>query len=96
MSAPPSDSIRSAANPAASDRSRAPEIALQLEINGEARGFAAAEAPESVETLLERLHLGGKRVAVAVNRVVVPRSRYPEIELANGDRIEILEAVGGG
>ncbi|HEB89108.1 MAG TPA: sulfur carrier protein ThiS, partial [Deltaproteobacteria bacterium] len=38
----------------------------------------------------------GRRVAVAVNRQVVVRSRYDETELSEGDRIEILEAVGGG
>ena len=36
------------------------------------------------------------RVAVAVNRDVVQRSRYAEVSLAEGDHVEILEAVGGG
>jgi sulfur carrier protein len=35
-------------------------------------------------------------VAVAVNRGVVPRSAFPAVALAAGDRVEILEAVGGG
>jgi thiamine biosynthesis protein ThiS len=42
------------------------------------------------------LSLGDRKVAVAVNRDVVPRSRYDEFELNSGDRVEILEAVGGG
>jgi sulfur carrier protein len=67
--------------------------ALKLEVNGEPRRLAGAH---SVAALLETLELGGKRVAVAVNRRVVVRSRYSEVELAEGDRIEILEAVGGG
>ncbi len=67
--------------------------ALNLEVNGEPRSLAGAH---SVAELLEALQLGGKRVAVAVNRRVVVRSRYAEVELAEGDRIEILEAVGGG
>ena len=46
--------------------------------------------------LLEGLELGGKRVAVAVNRDVVIRSRHGSHRIADGDRIEILEAVGGG
>ncbi len=66
---------------------------LELEINGDPKTFAA---PSSVAKLLEELGLGGKRVAVAVNRSVVVRSRYAKVELANGDRVEILEAVGGG
>lgn len=69
---------------------------LGLEINGEARSFEASDFPGSVAELLEGLGLGAKRVAVAVNRNVVVRSRYAEFELCAGDRIEILEAVGGG
>ena len=38
----------------------------------------------------------GRRVAVAVNRDVVPRSLYGSVELSADDRVEILEAVGGG
>jgi sulfur carrier protein len=42
------------------------------------------------------LGMGGRRVAVAVNREVLLRSQLPGFELAEGDRVEILEAVGGG
>ncbi|MFO0691481.1 MAG: sulfur carrier protein ThiS [Myxococcota bacterium] len=56
----------------------------------------ALPLPCTVAELLERLELGGKRVAVSVNRTVVPRSRHPEVRVEAGDRIEILEAVGGG
>ncbi|MFK7894201.1 MAG: sulfur carrier protein ThiS [Myxococcota bacterium] len=64
-----------------------------LSVNGDAQ---ILEAPFRVATLLVSLGLGGKRVAVAVNRTVVARSRFDEVELAEGDRVEILEAVGGG
>jgi sulfur carrier protein len=40
--------------------------------------------------------MNGRRVAVAVNREVVPRSAFPARRLVPGDRVEILEAVGGG
>lgn len=50
----------------------------------------------SVAELLERLEMGGRRVAVARNRQVVPRSRYDVVALGAGDHVEILEAVGGG
>jgi len=50
----------------------------------------------SVAGLLALLGFGGKRVAVAVNRNVVPRSTFDTHQLAADDRIEILEAVGGG
>ncbi len=52
--------------------------------------------PGTVRALLRSLELEGKRVAVAVNRDVVPRSHFDSHALAAGDRVEILEAVGGG
>jgi len=66
---------------------------LALSVNGE-----PVEAPPdaTVRRLLELLQLDGRRIAVAVNRDVVPRSEYEERSLGDGDRIEILEAVGGG
>jgi sulfur carrier protein len=49
-----------------------------------------------VDGLVELLGLAGRRVAVAINRDVVPRSAFGSRRLASGDRVEILEAVGGG
>lgn len=37
-----------------------------------------------------------RRVAVEVNREIVPRSRHAELRLAPGDRVEIVHAIGGG
>lgn len=70
---------------------RADRIALQ--VNGAER-FAPAGV--SVAGLLDCLGLGARRIAVAVNREVVPRSARAARILAAGDRVEILEAVGGG
>jgi sulfur carrier protein len=50
----------------------------------------------TIDALLDRLGLGERRVAVAINRNVVPRSTFASVEIAAGDRVEILEAVGGG
>jgi sulfur carrier protein len=50
----------------------------------------------TVEALLVTLNMQNRRVAVALNRGIVPRSSYATVELSGGDRIEILEAVGGG
>jgi sulfur carrier protein len=66
---------------------------LDLLVNGEAR---IVPAGCTVEGLVELLGLAGRRVAVAINRNVVPRSAFGSRRLASGDRIEILEAVGGG
>jgi sulfur carrier protein len=50
----------------------------------------------TVESLLRLVGVSGARIAVAVNREVVPRSAFSSRRLAVGDRVEILEAVGGG
>ena len=62
-------------------------------VNGEPREVRAGT---SVAELLRELGFGGRRVAVAVNRDVVPRAVHEERGVLAGDRIEILEAVGGG
>jgi sulfur carrier protein len=66
---------------------------MDVVVNGVARELAEGA---SVRELLEQLEIGGARIAVAVNRRVVPRSAFETHELAAGDRVEILEAVGGG
>ncbi len=66
---------------------------LQVTINGDPRQFGRALA---VTELLDELALSGKRVAIERNGEIVPRSRYAETRLANGDQLEIVVAVGGG
>jgi len=50
----------------------------------------------SVADLVGALGLGSRKLAVAVNRDVVPRAQHGLRRLAEGDHVEILEAVGGG
>ncbi|MDD3327344.1 MAG: sulfur carrier protein ThiS [Zoogloea sp.] len=66
---------------------------VSLTINGEARAFAA---PATVASLLEAMSLAGKRVAVERNGDIVPRGLHAATALADGDRLEIVVAVGGG
>ena len=66
---------------------------LSLQVNGETQ---AAPRGCTVRQLLGILDLDGRRIAVAINRDVVPRSAFETQRLRDGDRIEILEAVGGG
>ncbi len=66
---------------------------IQVLVNGEGRSFPAAL---SVAELVETLELAGKRIAVEKNGEIVPRSRHAETALADGDRLEIVVAVGGG
>jgi sulfur carrier protein len=53
-------------------------------------------AGASLDDLVAALGLDRRRIAVAVNRDVVSRRLFAARRLASGDRIEILEAVGGG
>ena len=66
---------------------------MQISINGDPRHL---DHPLSVSALLVDLSLVGKRVAVERNGEIVPRGRQGDTMLAEGDRIEIVVAVGGG
>lgn len=50
----------------------------------------------TVAALLERQGLAERRVAVEVNREIVPRSAHADRVLADGDRVEVVHALGGG
>ena len=66
---------------------------IELSVNGVAQRLA----PDTdVGALLEHLQLAGKRVAVERNGEIVPRSRFAQTTLVDGDRLEIVVAVGGG
>ena len=66
---------------------------IQLSVNGQVK---RVEPGADVARLLQMLELSGKRVAVERNGEIVPRSRYTETQLAEGDALEIVVAVGGG
>ncbi len=50
----------------------------------------------SVEGLLAQLGVPRQFMAVAVNREVTPKARYPETTLREGDKVEIVRPMGGG
>ena len=66
---------------------------ISVTVNGERRQF---EAPLNCAELITRLELAGKRVALERNGEIVPRGRYAEERIAEGDQLEIVVAVGGG
>ena len=66
---------------------------MNIIVNGENRTI---EANSSLEQLLEDLDLQGKRIAVEVNRNIVPRSEYASFAISDNDNIEIVNAIGGG
>lgn len=66
---------------------------MQITLNGEAHTLADGA---TIATLVAGLALTGKRMAVEVNEEVIPRSEYERFALNEGDRVEIVHAVGGG
>lgn len=66
---------------------------MELLVNGEPR-----EVPDglSVASLLGHLGIDPQKVAVEVNREIVPKSRYDEQQLSPGNQVEIVQFVGGG
>ena len=66
---------------------------MQLIINGEDRRFGELA---NLAALVEELGIKGDRVAVELNREIVPRGRWAETPLHDGDRLEIVHFVGGG
>ena len=67
---------------------------MQLTINGKSRSFDAATF--TVAELVQQLELTGKRLAIERNGEIVPRSQFDVTPLADGDKLEIVGAVGGG
>ncbi|MGA1986278.1 MAG: sulfur carrier protein ThiS [Candidatus Sulfotelmatobacter sp.] len=69
---------------------------MKLQINGEERDFDVAPAPLTLASLVETLGMKADRVAVELNHDIVPRNRWTETALSEGDRLEIVHFVGGG
>lgn len=66
---------------------------INISINGLSRQLPD---PTSVAVLLEEMGLTGKRIALERNGEIVPRSLFATQPLKDGDRLEIVGAVGGG
>ena len=66
---------------------------MNITINGEQRTF---EDGLNLQQLVLQLGLENKRLAIEVNEEIVPRSEYEHYQLKQDDRLEIVQAVGGG
>lgn len=66
---------------------------MQIQLNGERHAF---ERASTVSELVESLGLADRRIAVEVNEEIVPRSQHAALSLSDGDRVEIVHAIGGG
>jgi sulfur carrier protein len=65
---------------------------ITVSING-----ASRQLPDiTVSALIEEMGLTGKRIALERNGEIVPRSSFSKLMLADGDKLEIVVAVGGG
>lgn len=71
-------------------------MALTLILNGRPREFTSLSASATVHDLVAELGLKGDRIAVERNGEIAERSRWQEIPLETGDRVEVVHFVGGG
>ncbi len=66
---------------------------MDLFVNGEKKRL---NDPQSVSDLVTQLGLGGRAVAVEVNKQLIPRKQHATATLRDGDTVEIVTLVGGG
>ena len=66
---------------------------MKLQINGEEQSFAGTP---TLSDLLEHMGMKPGRVAIELNREIVPRDRWKQTALCDGDHLEIVHFVGGG
>lgn len=78
--------------PPSGDRFFCLEVIVQITVNGEDRSVSSA----TVSELLGTLTIDPRRVAVELNRNILPKGEYGSTLLQDGDRIEIVHFVGGG
>lgn len=66
---------------------------MRIFVNGLER---EVPAPQTIDTLLRLTGHAGRRVAVEINREIVPRSGHASRALVEDDRVELIQAIGGG
>jgi thiamine biosynthesis protein ThiS len=66
---------------------------MNIQLNGEQKEISDGS---TVTSLLDSLGIGRDRVAVEINLDIVPRARHATHVINDGDRIEIVQFVGGG
>ena len=66
---------------------------ITIVLNGENKQI---EDNTSITGLLKTLDLGEKRLAVELNQAIIPRGEFASHTLKEQDRVEIVQAIGGG
>jgi sulfur carrier protein len=69
---------------------------LTLVLNGQSRTFESLANGSSLQQLVETLALKSDRIALERNGEIAPRTSWAGMEMAEGDRIEVVHFVGGG
>lgn len=81
------------ANPRREREAASAPAEVELTLNGEPIRLPARTC---IDTLLEQRGIPRKGIAVAINRQVVPRARYGDHVIRDGDVVDVVQAVGGG
>lgn len=66
---------------------------MKITLNGETRSI---DDGIKLQALLDQLGFGGKRLAVEINKEIIPKSQHTDYLIKDGDNIEIVHAIGGG
>ncbi len=66
---------------------------MQIYLNGDKKQISD---DLTMSNLVQQLNLGDQRFAIEVNEELVPRSGFTEYRLKPGDRVEVVQAIGGG
>jgi len=66
---------------------------INIVLNGENTQF---KQKICIHELLKQLHLSDKRLAVEINQEIIMRSEFDNFMLSDGDKVEIVQAIGGG
>ena len=66
---------------------------IQIQVNGTARNV---RKDITVSALIQTLDLTERKIAIEINQEIVPQSSHAQTRLCDGDRVEIIEAIGGG
>ena len=67
---------------------------MRIFINSELKQLDSENV--TISALIVTLNLAGKRLAIEKNGEIVPRSQFDAVMLRDGDKLEIVGAVGGG
>lgn len=68
-------------------------VSMDVLVNGDLQALTKGT---SLQNLLVSLQMSQGRIAVEINGQIIPKSRFQQHQLRDGDKIEIVQAIGGG